>query len=134
MKIPSDSNERGNLTLHFAIVAVALMMIVGLVVDGSGKINAGIEAEQHAANAARAAANSLSSDAVALGGRTLNSSEAVRIATDMSAASGNTGSVQVRGDTVTVTVTQKYNTVILQAIGIRSLSATKTASARVITD
>lgn len=127
-------NERGNLTMKMIIFAVGIFLMVGLVVDGSGKINAGIQAQQLAANAARAAANSLSGDAVARGGRTLDSYQAQTVASSMANVAGSSSKVSVVGDRVTVTVTTTYTPIFLQSIGIHTLAATGSSTARAISE
>lgn len=126
------ADERGNITLPLLILVTAFLLMVGIVVDGSGKIQAGDRAGQVAQSAARAAANSLTGDIVATGTVRLDATRAQNVAQDYVAAAGLTGSTTVAGDTVTVTVTETYPTIFLGIIGIDSLTGTGSASARLI--
>jgi Flp pilus assembly protein TadG len=126
------ADETGNVTLPLIVLVVAFMLFIGLVVDGSGKIQAGDQANQIASAAARAAANSLSGDAVNSGGIGLDATKAQNTALGVLAASGVNGTANVTGNTVNVHVTIDYSTVFLNMIGINTLTGQGTASARLI--
>lgn len=125
-------DETGNVTLYLIVTVVALMLAIGLVVDGSGKIQAGDQANQIAAAAARAAANALNGDAVDNGGLGLNATLAQNTAMGVINASGVQGTASVSGNTVNVTVEIDYPTVFLNMIGINTLTGHGTSSARLI--
>mgnify|MGYP005613178163 CR=1 FL=1 len=50
------NEDKGVATIYFVIMTVAFLAIVGLVVDGAGKVQANQQAYTTAASAARAAA------------------------------------------------------------------------------
>lgn len=127
-----DDSERGNITLPLIILVVALMLIVGIVVDGAGKIQAGDRANQVAQSAARVAANSITGNAIANGSLQLDGIAAQNAANAYIAAAGVEGNAFVVGDTVTVNVHEDYSTVFLSIIGINTLTGQGTASARLI--
>jgi len=128
----AHNSERGNITLPLLILVVSFLLFVGLVVDGSGKIQASDHANQVAQSAARTAANSLTGDAIATGTLQLNAPAAQAAAQGYIAAAGLTGTVTVVANTVTVTVTEDYSTIFLNMIGINTLTGSGTASARLI--
>ncbi|PPG77499.1 hypothetical protein C5D98_15055 [Rathayibacter rathayi] len=129
---PTQDKERGNLTLALIILVVGLMLMIGLVVDGSGKIQAGERANQLASSAARVAANSLTGNVIATGSLQLDGVAAQNAAQAYLAAAGVKGTAYVINNTVTVTVTDDYDTVFLSIIGINTLTGTGTASAQLI--
>jgi Flp pilus assembly protein TadG len=126
----NTDSERGSLTLPIIILVTALMMAIGLVVDGSGKIQAGERANQIASSAARAAASSLTGDIVVGSGIRLDATTAQNTALAYIAAADVAGTAAVTGDTITVTVTDDYTTVFLRAIGITTLTGSGTAQAQ----
>ncbi|WP_316309528.1 pilus assembly protein TadG-related protein [Clavibacter michiganensis] len=128
---PTDA-ERGNLTLALIILTVGIMLMIGLVVDGAGKIQAGERANQLASSAARVAANSLTGKAITTGSLELDGIAARNAAQNYLAAAGVNGTAFVVNNTVTVTVKDEYDTVFLSIIGIDTLTGQGTASARLI--
>lgn len=92
-----------------SILAVALIAIIGLVLDGGSKVQAGQRADNAAAEAARAAGQHISSDDV-IGRTGLDTGAAIAAAYNYLAQAGVDGSVSVSGDriTVTTTVTERY--------------------------
>ena len=106
MKRIDRSDERGSVSVLVAVLAVAFLMVAGLALDGGRKLGALSEARDLADNAARAGAQAVDTDAYQLTGTpTLDPAEAEQAALAYLAATGNTGSVAVRGTTVSVTVT-----------------------------
>ncbi|HEV7948123.1 MAG TPA: pilus assembly protein TadG-related protein [Glaciihabitans sp.] len=128
----SLASERGNITLPLLILVVAFLLFVGIVVDGSGKIQAGDRANQIAQSAARVGANSLTGAAIATGSLQLDGAQAQASALSYLTAAGVNGTATVDGNTITVTVTEEYPTVFLSIIGINTLVGSGTASARLI--
>jgi len=126
------TSERGNITLPLLILVVAFMLFIGLVVDGSGKLQASERANQVAQSAARAAASSLTGEAIATGTLQLNAFQAQNVAQNYLTSEGLTGTVTVTGDTVTVTSRAEYNTIFLGIIGISTLYGDGRASAALI--
>jgi Flp pilus assembly protein TadG len=116
--------DRGHSVSAFtAVVAVALFLVCGLVVDGGGQLTATARAEHTAATAVR-----LAVDAAA------GSSGVDRIAAARSAAESYlgsvadaTGSVTVTAREVSVDVQTEQATLFLGLIGLRVLRASATA-------
>ncbi|ODU06735.1 MAG: hypothetical protein ABS81_03720 [Pseudonocardia sp. SCN 72-86] len=127
------SDERGSISVIVIGCVVFLVLIVGLVVDSSGKYQASQDAQMTAASAARAGTNALAGQAVVDGTLQLNGSAAQVAAQNYLTAAGLEGTVSVVGDTITVSVEDTYTTRFLSIIGINSLPVGATSSARIIT-
>lgn len=114
--------ERGNaLTVLIVLLVPVLIVMVGLVVDGGGRLAAERRAESVAASAARSGA-----DAHTLGG-----APAARTAAEQHLrAAGVEGEVTVTNGTVTVRTTVPYQTVLVSVIGIDELTGRGGAQAR----
>lgn len=106
-------DDKGVATIYFIIMTVGFLAIVGLVVDGAGKVQANQQAYSTAASAARAAANAVSGQAIIDGTTAIDSSRAVNAANSYLSAAGVPGSVAVNGDRITVTVNTDYSATFL---------------------
>lgn len=123
--------DRGSASLFLAIVAVALMAMAGLVIDGGNTLDAREEASNVAESAARAGANQVSEASLRGGGPALvDPTRGPAAAQRILAELGRSGSVQVSGDTVTVTVTITQKMAILSAVGVQPVTVTGRATAR----
>lgn len=126
--------DEGSITPFVVVLTAALLAMAGLVVDGGYALAARQDANATAERAARAGADALSRESVLGAGPLRIDPAAARAAADRQlAAAGRTGQVTVTGETVTVTVRVTRATAILSAIGIETLTATSTASARGLT-
>ncbi|PPF32662.1 pilus assembly protein TadG-related protein [Pseudoclavibacter sp. AY1H1] len=125
-------NERGSTALFLVLTVVSLVLIIGLVVDGGGKVQAATNAQQTAASAARAAANSISGTTMVGQTLSVDSYKAQEAASGYIAASGMEGTVAVDGFTVTVTTSTTYATRFLSLIGITHLPVDGQATAQLI--
>lgn len=126
-------DERGSITPFFVVLVPALVLIIGLVVDGAGKIQANENAQAIASGASRAAANAVASQVVVNGGLSLDNNRAQIAATDYIEASGMTGTVSVVGNRISVSVETSYATKFVSIIGIATLPAEASATAEIIT-
>ena len=127
------NDERGSVSVIFLACVVVLVVVVGLVVDSSGKYQSSQSAQMTASSAARAGTNALAGQAVGDGTLALNSSAAQAAAQNYLTAAGVTGNVTVVGDTITVSVEDTYTTRFLSLIGVNSLPVGATSSAQIIT-
>lgn len=125
--------DEGSLTLFMVVAVVALMVAIGLVVDGGNKIQALQRADAAAAEAARAAGQVIIPARSVRGlapqadaGRAAGAARAYLTAADVA------GTVDVRGDVIEVTTSTTEPTVFLAAIGIGTVSATGNAQARLV--
>lgn len=122
--------EAGFATVFTITVFVTLLLFAGLVLDGglalSGKVTALDEAQQ----AARAGAQALDLGVFrASGTTTLSSQAAIAAAQGYLAHTGDSGTVQVTGETVTVSVTHAQHTQLLSLAGLNTITVHATATA-----
>lgn len=128
--------DEGRVSVYLAIALLALVTIIGLTVDGSGRLRQLQRANNIAAEAARAGGQALDAgQAIAGGPKILDPALAVAAAQAYLASAGVTGTVQVAADRVhlSVTVTITYNTVMLNLIGIDQATVTGHATAQLLT-
>jgi hypothetical protein len=130
--------DDGRISLLVVVMTFAVLAMIGLSVDGGGKVRALQRADRIAAEAARAAGQAIDApEAIRGGDKRIDPAGAVAAAQQYlaaAAAGGSgavTGSVTVSEDRteVTVTVTITYTTVFLGMIGIDTLAATRQATA-----
>lgn len=121
--------EDGAVTGFVAVLAVALVLVAGMVLDGGQLVTSGVEARRLAASAARAGAQEVDVDTLrSTGSARLSQAAARRAAEDFLAAADQTGTVDVRGTRVTVTVTVTHRMRILP-LPARNVHATRSADA-----
>ena len=124
--------DEGRIALLVIGLALALLTMIGLSVDGGGKIRALQRADHLAAEAARAAGQAIDAPQAIIGGdKVVDPAAAAAAARSYLAAAGATGTVSVADDRqhITVTVTIVNRTVFLGLIGVDTLSSTRQASA-----
>ncbi len=123
----SEDRDRGTITVFTALAALALLLMVGLVVDGAARMRAAGRADRLAAEAARAAAEAADTRGPAL---SLDRRGAVLAARGYLTAAGVDGTVAVTGPrTVAVTVTVRGRYAILGLIGAGDFTMTGSATA-----
>jgi Flp pilus assembly protein TadG len=108
---------------------VALMALLGLVVDGGAALSAHQAATDEAEQAARAGAGALSVDALREGVVQLDPEAAVAAAEAFTVAAGHPGTASVSSGVVTVAIRYRVPTALLGIVGIGSLPVSGTASA-----
>jgi Flp pilus assembly protein TadG len=129
-------DDDGRIALLVLIMAFGVLAMIGLAVDGGGKMRALQRADNIAAEAARAAGQAIDLDQAAAGGeKVADPGRAVAAAQRYLRAAGVTGTVSLSGDRrqVTVTVTGTYNTAILGIVGIGRLTVTGHGTAQLLT-
>lgn len=120
--------ERGSLSMAAAILVVGLVVMIGLVYDGNGKVAAARDASGAAVAAARAGGDASTANVAAGGSPGQAAAAAARRSL---AAQGVSGTVSVSGRTLTVRTTETYSTAFLQIIGIGQLQGRGQATARI---
>lgn len=126
----TGSAQDGFVTVFTVIIVAALLVLAGLVFDGGRAMDGRVTALDEAQEAARAGAQQIDLPTFrATGTAILNDNAAITAAENYIAATGDTGTATVAGDTVTVTVTHIEPTQILSMIGIGSLTENATATA-----
>ncbi|MEV6922971.1 pilus assembly protein TadG-related protein [Dactylosporangium sp. NPDC051485] len=120
-------NDEGRIALLALVLAFAVLVMIGLSVDGGGKIRAMERADNVASEAARAAGQAiLAPQAIEGGEKVVDPAAAVAAAQHYLAAAGVTGVVDIAPDRkhITVTVTITSTTLFLGLIGINTLTST----------
>lgn len=120
-------DDRGGVTVFVAVCVIALIGLIGLAVDGGGKMRATERADYIAGEAARAGGQAVDpADAISGQKIVVDPQAAQDAAQTYLRSAGATGTVSVSGDakTLTVTVTGSYDTAFLSVVGIGSLPVT----------
>ncbi|MFJ8406171.1 TadE/TadG family type IV pilus assembly protein [Streptomyces microflavus] len=128
--------DQGSVAVFFALFTVAILMVMGLLVDGGGALNAANRATSLAQEAARTAGQQLDpAQAVEGTAITIDPDAAVGAAQDYLAAADVQGDVQITdgGQSLSVTVHDSYHTVFAQFVGKGTIQVTGTATARLMT-
>ncbi|MFI1458815.1 pilus assembly protein TadG-related protein [Streptomyces roseus] len=127
--------DRGGIAVYTAIVTVALLAIIGLAIDGGGKLRATERADATALEAARAAGQAID-PAAAITGTAVRVDPAAAQAAAQAylARAGTQGSAALSADgtQLTVTVHDTYPTKFLAIAGIGSMDVTGHGSARLL--
>ena len=121
--------EDGTVSALVAVIALGLLMVAGLAYDGGQIIGAQVTARDHAANAARAGAQEVDlTELRSTGHAVLDPGRAAAAAESYLARMGQSGTVQVNGASVTVSVAVHQRMRILP-LPDRVVTATDTAMA-----
>ncbi len=128
-------DDRGGVTVFVAVCVVVLIGIIGVAVDGGGKMRATERADHVAGEAARAGGQAID-PAAAISGESIvvKPQDAVAAAQAYLHSVGATGTVSVSADgkTLTVRTTSAYATKFLPVVGIGSMPVTGHGSARLL--
>jgi Flp pilus assembly protein TadG len=120
-------------TIWLALASFVMVVLVGVAVDLSGQVYAQQHARDMAAQAARTAGQQIDAAQGVRGiSAQTNTAQAIAAAKSYIAAAGLTGDASVTGTTITVTVSDTYETKFLSIIGLQSLRVTGTAQTRVV--
>jgi Flp pilus assembly protein TadG len=122
-------SDDGSVTAFVALLLVAMLVLMGLVIDGGSAINAQQSALDEAQQAARAGAGALSVDALRGGSVQIDQQAAVAVADAFTVAAGHPGTATVSGGVVRVEVHYRVATDILSIVGITTLPVSASASA-----
>jgi len=124
-------SDRGSASLFLVVAVLALFISVGLVVDGGQKLRATQRADDAAAEAARAAVQSVQPSTTVRGrAPRVDPGPAASAAQAYLAAAGVTGSATVAGDRVRVTTSSSFTPTFLSLIGLGTQTVTGRAEAR----
>ena len=127
--------DRGGIAVFTAIVTVVLLGIIGLVVDGGGKLQATERADAVAMEAARAAGQAIDAgDAITGTAIRVDPQAAEAAAQAYLHKAGATGRVSISEDRtrLTVTVSDTYDTRFMSVVGIGSMSVTGQGTATLL--
>ena len=118
-------DEEGMVTAFVVIFTFALLLLAGLVIDGGLTLAARVQAIDEAQAAARAGAQAINIPLFRSTGEiVLDPAQANQAAESYLAATGHTGTVQVNGDDVDVTVSITQPMQVLGSGGVGSLTVT----------
>ena len=127
--------EEGAIAVVIPILAVGLMAVAGLVIDGGTALAARGRAADVAQQAARAGADALAPDSLRRSrpNRLAVGAQTARAAAQRVLAVGAvSGQVDVAGDTVTVHATVQRPTAILSAVGLKTVHGSASSTAVVL--
>jgi hypothetical protein len=127
-------DDRGSLTLFAVVLALGLLAMTGLVVDGGANLTAQRRANHLAEQAGRAGAQAVDVGALRAGGSPVLTARAATSAAHayLAAAGQPAGQVVVHGNSIEVTVTRSQQTAILGLLGIHQLTVTGRGSAQLL--
>jgi Flp pilus assembly protein TadG len=126
-----SGGENGSVSLLLVVAVLAMLIAVGLVVDGGQKLRATQRADNAAAEAARAAVLTVQPGATVRGlTPRVDTAAAIRAAQDYLTAAGVTGSTHVTAGRVTVTTSVSFLPSVLSLIGLGQQIVTGQATAR----
>ncbi len=123
------SDDGGIVTSFVLLLLVAMMAVLGVVVDGGRALSAHEQAVTEADQAARAGAGALSVSALHGGSVRIDDEAAVRAAQEFMAASGHPGQATSAGGVVTVHVSFRVSTDLLGLVHVDSIEVHASASA-----
>jgi hypothetical protein len=124
-----QSKDHGAISAFVVLAMVAILALLGLVVDGGRALTAQEAATVEAEQAARAGAGGVSVGALRSGQVALDPQVAIAHAEAYTVAAGHPGTATVSGGVVTVTISYRLPTTMLGMVGISSLPVSATASA-----
>ena len=125
--------ESGQLSAFGVLLAVPLVAVAGLVADGGGVLAAHQQAISTAFEAARAGAQAIDQSVLrSTGAVVLDVPEARRDALLFLAAAGQSGTVSVSAQSVTVTIDVRHSLAVLSALGLGPVTVSGTATATAV--
>jgi len=127
-------DDSGAVSVFVAGIALCLILLIGLVVDGGGRLRAAQRADTLAAEAARSAGQEIDLGQVVADGTVRVSPEAaISAVSSYLSAAGADGSATVSPDgrTISVTVTVAYRPLFSGTVGVRT-TVTGTARATLV--
>ncbi|MFD2414823.1 hypothetical protein [Amycolatopsis pigmentata] len=124
-------DESGGVTAFVVVFVAAVIAFSGLVLDGGLALAGKVRAMGEAQEAARAGAQAIDLSAYrSTGELRLIAGEAVTLASQYLAAAGRSGEVTVTRNIVSVKVTDTHHSLLLGAVGVKSLTTIVSASAQ----
>ena len=121
------------MTAFVTIFTVALIFVIGLVLDGGSLLAAKRQADNEAESAARAGVQALSVDRLrSSGDQELDPAQAAIAVNQHLSRLGRAGTVAVAGDSVTVTISIEQPLQILGIGGLAQVTVTGQGTARTV--
>jgi Flp pilus assembly protein TadG len=129
-RLRKHGDDRGSISLFVVVIVLGLMLMIGLVVDGGGKIRAIQRADSVAAEAARSGTQAIQAGTAIRGnGAQPDPAQAQQAAQTYLTAAGVPGTTTVSGNTLTVTTTITVDTIFLNLVGVNALTGEGHATA-----
>ena len=137
LDVTAAGGDAGSVSVLVAVLGFALLLMLGLVVDGGRQLIAYRRAANDAEQAARAGAGALNPAGLRTGTYILSPAAAAAAARRYLSASQPDGritasSITVTGNTVAVSVSIRRTTTFLAAVGITGVSATGRGRAQLV--
>lgn len=127
-------SDRGSISLFAVVITVGLIVVIGLVVDGGGKIHAQQRAQTAAREAARAGGQAIVAGTAIRGqGAVVDTSAARTAAQNYLTAAGVAGTVSIQGgNTVVVRTSETYQPTFLSIVGVGTQTVTGQSDAEIM--
>jgi Flp pilus assembly protein TadG len=127
--------ERGSMSIFYAVAAPCIFLIIGLVADGGGALNAAARADDVAQEAARAGGQEIDAGKAIPGEAVVvDPAAAARAARAYLTRENVRGRVAVSGDgtTITVSVSDSYPTNFSSLVGYTTIAVTGMGTAHLV--
>jgi Flp pilus assembly protein TadG len=125
------ARERGSITALVVVFAACFLILGGLIYDAGRAMAAKTTAIDTAQQAARTAAQALNPGDLRNNVLATTPGQAIADAEAYITASGDTGTVTITGDQITVHVTRHQPTAILGLVGVSEITVTGTATTEI---
>lgn len=125
-------DENGSISVFVTVIAVAMMLVAGLVLDGGRLLSARRQADDIAANAARAGAQAIDETSLRSGNAVIDAVAGPEAVAAYLAETPATGTARVSGDTVTVDVRLGVRMLLLGLAGVADTTVTASRQARAV--
>lgn len=123
-------SDRGDLVASTVIFIAGILLVAGFMIDAGRLLTARRDANDAAAQAARAATQEIDGHTVTNGPTAISyNTDAAATAEAYLATVGVTGTVTITGDELTVTTTQQWDPVMFAPFGPRTVTGTATTRA-----
>lgn len=134
MRTQRRADDRGSVSLMVAVLGVALLAVVGLVVDAGGKAQALARADDAAAAAARCGTQAVDLNEARAGDARVNPAAAASRVRACLRSAGMTGDVTITsgGRRLEVTAEVVYEPVFLSAVGVSAATVTGEATVELV--
>lgn len=131
LRLQRVDRERGSITAVVVVFAAAFLVLGGLVYDAGRAMAAKTSAIDTAQQAARTAAQALNAGDLRNNVLATTPGQAIADAEAYIAASGDTGTVTITGNQITVSVVRRQSTSLLALVGVGEITVTGTASTEI---
>ena len=123
--------ERGSITAVVVVFAACFLVLGGLVYDAGRAMAAKTTAIDEAQQAARTAAQALNAGELRNNVLATTPGQAIADAEAYITASGDTGTVTITGDQITVRVVRRQSTSLLALVGVGEITVSGTATTEI---